>query len=113
MAKRLSPRSSAVILSGGFDSSVVSAVAAGVAPPGAQVRTFSGIFPGEAYDESAEVARSMSESASIRALWRSRRRGRYGLPCATRHRQLPLIAAGSLVEIAATQTAAVEVAEVV
>ncbi|HEY1713151.1 MAG TPA: asparagine synthase-related protein [Solirubrobacteraceae bacterium] len=114
VAKRLSPRRSAVILSGGFDSSVVSAVAAGVAPPGAQVRTYSGVFPGADYDESAKI-RQVNERIGIDpgameiapqgTLWLALRY--------TRHWQLPLIAAGSLIDIAATQTAASDGAEVV
>jgi asparagine synthase (glutamine-hydrolysing) len=112
--QRLSPRLSAVILSGGFDSSVVSAVAAAAAPPGATVRTYSGVFPGEEYDESDKirqvnerigVAPGALEIAPQGTLWLALRY--------TQRWQLPLIAAGSLIDIAATQTAASDGAEVV
>jgi asparagine synthase (glutamine-hydrolysing) len=114
VAKRMSPRSSAVILSGGLDSSVVSAVAAGATPPGAQLRTYSAVFPGEDYDESEKirqvnarigVAPGAMEIAPQGTLWLALRY--------TRSWQLPLIAAGSLIDIAATQAAAEDGADVV
>jgi asparagine synthase (glutamine-hydrolysing) len=114
IAKRLSPRSSAVILSGGLDSSVVSAVAAATTPPGAQLRTYSAVFPGEDYDESAKIlqvnerigiAPGALEIAPQGTLWLALHY--------TRTWQLPLIAAGSLIDIAATQAAASDGAEVV
>jgi asparagine synthase (glutamine-hydrolysing) len=113
IAKRLSPRSSAVILSGGLDSSVVSALAAAT-PPGGQLRTYSAVFPGEDYDESEKirqvnerigVAPGAIEIAPQGTLWLALRY--------TRSWQLPLIAAGSLIDIAATQAAAQDGAEVV
>lgn len=114
VAKRLSPRSSAVILSGGLDSSVVSAVAAAAAPPGARLRTYSAVFPGQEYDESAKIrqvnarigiAPGAIEIAPQGTLWLALHY--------TRTWQLPLIAAGSLIDIAATQAAAADGAEVV
>jgi asparagine synthase (glutamine-hydrolysing) len=114
IAKRLSARSSAVILSGGLDSSVVSAVAAAATPPGGQLRTYSATFPGEDYDESEKI-RQVNERIGIApgaieiapqgTLWLALRY--------TRSWQLPLIAAGSLIDIAATQAAAQDGAEVV
>jgi asparagine synthase (glutamine-hydrolysing) len=114
IGKRLSPRSSAVILSGGLDSSVVSAVAAATTPSGAQLRTYSAVFPGEDYDESAKIrqvndrigiAPGAMEIAPQGTLWLALRY--------TGSWQLPLIAAGSLIDIAATQAAARDGAEVV
>jgi asparagine synthase (glutamine-hydrolysing) len=114
IAKRLSPRSSAVILSGGLDSSVVSALAAGATPPGAQLRTYSAVFPGEDYDESEKIrqvnarigiAPGAIEIAPQGTLWLALHH--------TRSWRLPLIAPGSLIDIAATQAAAADGAEVV
>jgi asparagine synthase (glutamine-hydrolysing) len=114
IATRLSPGANAVILSGGFDSSVVSAVAAAVAPPGARLRTYSGVFPGEAYDESAKIRQlnqrigippGALEIAPQGTLWLALDH--------TRRWQLPLIAPGALIDIAAIQVAASDGMEVV
>ena len=114
VGKRLSRRSSAVILSGGLDSSVVTAVAAATRRPEAGLRSYSAVFPGEDYDETAKirqvsartgVAPGAIEIAPQGTLWLALRY--------TRSWQLPLIAAGSLIDIAATAEAARDGAEVV
>ena len=114
VGKRLSPDRSAVILSGGLDSSVVSALAAAAAPPGATVRTYSAVFPGEEYDESWKISQvnahigiapGAMEIAPQGTLWLALRYSRQW--------ELPLIAAGSLIDIAATAEAARDGAEVV
>ena len=93
VARRLSPRSSGVVLSGGLDSSIVTAVAAEVRRPGSRLDTYSSAFPGAEYDESWKV-RSLTESLGIEprlfeleprgGLWHCLRRlERWGLPLTT------------------------------
>jgi asparagine synthase (glutamine-hydrolysing) len=96
-----------VILSGGVDSSVVTAVAARAKSPVSTVRTYSAVFPGAPYDESLKV-RQLTGSLGIEptflkveprgALW-------LALRSASRSRT-PLVAPGALIEFAATQAAA-------
>jgi asparagine synthase (glutamine-hydrolysing) len=114
IGKRLSQRSSAVILSGGLDSSVVTAVAGVTRPRGAGLRTYSAVFPGEDYDETAKIrqvnartgiAPGAIEIAAQGTLWLALRH--------TQSWQLPLIAAGSLIDIAATAEASRDGADVV
>jgi asparagine synthase (glutamine-hydrolysing) len=114
IAKRLSPRSTAVILSGGLDSSVVSAVAAAASPPGTQLRTYSAVFPGEHYDESTKIRQVSARIGIAPGAVRVAPQGTLWLALNyTRTWQLPLIAAGSLIDIMATQAAAQDGAEVV
>jgi asparagine synthase (glutamine-hydrolysing) len=114
IGKRLSPRASAVILSGGLDSSVVSALAVAARPRGAALRTYSAVFPGEDYDESAKirqvnqrigVAPAALEIAPQGTLWLALQYSKAW--------QLPLIAPGSLIDIASTRAAAGDGAEVI
>lgn len=114
IGKRLSPRASAVILSGGLDSSVVSALAAAARPRGAALRTYSAIFPGEDYDESSKirqvnerigVATTALEIAPQGTLWLALHYSNAW--------KLPLIAPGSLIDIAATRAAAHDGADVI
>ena len=64
VARRLSTRSSGVVLSGGLDSSIVTAIAAGVKPSNATLGTYSAVFPGADYDEGWKV-RSLTGALGI------------------------------------------------
>ena len=55
VGRRLSPRLSGVVLSGGLDSSIVTAVASRQREPGTQLRTYSAVFPGRPFDEGWKV----------------------------------------------------------
>ena len=55
---------SGVVLSGGVDSSVVTAIGSRVKPPGARLETYSAVFPGAEYDEGWKV-RSLTEKVGI------------------------------------------------
>jgi asparagine synthase (glutamine-hydrolysing) len=114
VGKRLSQRSSAVILSGGLDSSVVTAVAAATKRPGAGLRTYSAVFPGEDYDESMKIRQVNARTGIAPGAIRIAPQGTLHLALRyTQSWQLPLIAAGSLIDIAATAEAARDGAEVV
>jgi asparagine synthetase B (glutamine-hydrolysing) len=111
---RLSAGVNAVILSGGLDSSIVTAVAERELAPGASLRTYSGVFPGMDFDESAKI-RQLTEALGVDAstleiepqgtLWLALHH--------TKRWQLPLIAAGSLIDIATTRQAAGDGAEMI
>ncbi|MGA2009372.1 MAG: asparagine synthase-related protein [Solirubrobacteraceae bacterium] len=105
--RRLSVQSNAVILSGGLDSSIVAALASRAAPPQARFATYSAVFPGEEYDESAKV-REMTSALRIEAIaLQLAPQGTLWL--ALRHlkrRQLPLSGAGALIDITAVGEAA-------
>jgi len=64
VAKRLSSRSSGVVLSGGIDSSTVTAIADRVKPADTDLRTYSVVFPGEECDETWKV-RSLADTVGI------------------------------------------------
>ena len=114
VAKRLSPRASAVILSGGLDSSIVTTAAAAAKGPNAGLRTYSAVFPGEEYDESAKIRQVNARTGIAPGALEIAPQGTLWLALAyTRSWQLPLIAAGSLIDIASTQAAAGDGAEVV
>ena len=55
---------SGVVLSGGVDSSVVTAIGNRVKPPEARLETYSSVFPGAEYDEGWKV-RSLTEKVGI------------------------------------------------
>ena len=102
----LVPGRNGVVLSGGIDSSVVTAVAAEGQDAVRRVRTYSSVFPGEPYDESAKVGaltRSLQLTARAQqpqpqgALWLAMRY--------LQQWQLPLVAPGALVEMSAVAAA--------
>jgi asparagine synthase (glutamine-hydrolysing) len=66
VAKRLSPRSSGVVLSGGLDSSIVTAAATRVRTSAEPLRTYSMLFPGAPYDEGWKV-RGVASALDIEA----------------------------------------------
>ena len=112
--KRLSPRASAVILSGGLDSSVVSAFAAAARPRDATLRTYSAVFPGEDYDESSKIRQVNERIGVAPAALKIAPQGTLWLALQySKAWQLPLIAPGSLIDIAATRAAALDGAEVI
>ena len=57
VGRRVGGRASGTILSGGLDSSIVTAVADEVKPAGSELRTYSAVFPGTEYDEAWKVRR--------------------------------------------------------
>jgi len=114
IGSRLSPRCSGVILSGGIDSSVVTAIAAGERPDGAQLRSYSGVFPGAAYDETSKI-RQVVDAAGVEPVALDiAPQGSVWLACTHARRwQVPLLAQGALIDVAATTAAAADGAEVV
>ncbi len=112
--RRMSPESTAVILSGGLDSSIVAALAARVKPPGSRLATYSTVFPGSEFDESEKIreltATLDAEAAAVEVapqgtLW-------LALEYLER-RQLPLIGAGALIDIPVVREAAGDGARIV
>ena len=114
VAKRLSARSSGVVLSGGLDSSIVTAVAARVKRVDSKLRTYSVAFPGAEYDESWKV-RSLTRPLGIEpnlfelepqgGLWTGLHRlKRWGVPLMTN---------AALIDIAMVAAAGAEGTEVV
>ncbi len=113
VGRRLSPRLSGVVLSGGLDSSIVTAIASRQREPGTQLRTYSAVFPGESFDEGWKVQR-LTESLGIEpATFKVEPQGALWL--ALKHVErwgLPLLGAGGLVESAIMNEAAREGVEV-
>jgi asparagine synthetase B (glutamine-hydrolysing) len=110
----VSPGVTGVILSGGIDSSVVAATAAEGQAAGIDVRTYSAVFPGAPYDESAKI-RALTGALGVRAqaiqpapagaLW-----------LALRHLEewaVPLVAPGALLEMSVVASAAADGADIV
>jgi asparagine synthase (glutamine-hydrolysing) len=114
VGRRLSPRLSGVVLSGGLDSSIVTAIASRQREPGRQLRAYSAVFPGKSFDESWKVQR-LTESLGIEpAAFRVEPQGALWLALTHVERWgLPLMGAGGLVEIAIMGEAAREGVEVV
>ncbi len=112
--RRLSPGSSAVILSGGLDSSIVTAIASREKPPGARVQAYSAVFPGADYDESSKIQQVADSLGTAPRAIQIEPQGTLWLALHyTKSWQMPLIAAGSLIDIAATAAAADDGADVV
>ena len=111
--RRLSPRLSGVVLSGGLDSSIVAAIASRQREPGTQLRTYSAVFPGESFDEGWKVQR-LTESLGIEpATFNLEPQGALWLALNYVQRwSLPLVGAGGLVETAIMNEAASEGVEV-
>jgi len=55
VARRLAPRRTGVILSGGLDSSIVAGLASRSVGPSQSLRTYSAVFPGAPFDEGPKV----------------------------------------------------------
>ena len=112
--RRLSSRANAVILSGGLDSSLLTAAAERTRARSASLRTYSAVFPGAEFDESGKI-RAVAEELQVDATTlRVRPQGTLWLALRyTQRWQLPLIAAGSLIDMLATTEAARDHADVV
>jgi asparagine synthase (glutamine-hydrolysing) len=112
--RRMSARLSGVVLSGGVDSSIVTAIASTQRESGAEVKTFSAVFPGRPFDEGWKV-KSLTDSLGIeRITYIPEPRGALWL--ALTHSQqwrLPLMGVGALVDTPAVYEAAKEGADVV
>ncbi len=106
VAKRVSERSSGVVLSGGLDSSIITAAASRVSPPGAELRTYSAVFPGAEYDEAWKV-RSLTDSLGVEPrLFEPRPQG--GLWLGLRHLQrwgVPLLSNALLIDVTMVEAA--------
>jgi asparagine synthase (glutamine-hydrolysing) len=114
VARRLSPRLSGVVLSGGLDSSIVTTIASRQREPDTQLRTYSAVFPGKPFDEGWKVRR-LTESLGIRpATFTVEPQGALWL--ALNHAQrwgLPLMGAGAVIEMPMVHEAARDGADVV
>ena len=112
--RRLSPRLSGVVLSGGLDSAIVTAIASRQREPGTQLRTYSAVFPGESFDEGWKVQRLTGSLGIEPATFKVEPQGALWL--ALKHVQrwgLPLVGAGGLVESAIMNEASQEGVDVV
>jgi asparagine synthase (glutamine-hydrolysing) len=114
VARRLSSRSSGMVLSGGLDSSIVTAVADRVKPPRSRLHTYSAVFPGAEYDEAWKV-RSLTGALGIEPhLFELEPQGSLWLNLNHLKRWgLPLMGNGALIDIAMVQAASRDGAEVV
>lgn len=112
--RRVSTNTSGIILSGGLDSSIVTAVATMVKEPGATVRSYSAVFPGAEYDEAWKV-RSLTSALGIEAgLFELEPQGALWL--ALQHAQRwasPLIGSGAVIDTAMVAAAGRDGVEVV
>ena len=112
--RRLSPRSTGVILSGGLDSSIVAAVASRCKSPEASLGTYSAVFPGSDYDESWKI-RDLTAALGVQpAAFRIEPQGtvRLALEYARRW-ETPLMGVGALIDIRVMTEAVRDGAEVV
>jgi asparagine synthase (glutamine-hydrolysing) len=111
--RRLAPRVSGVVLSGGLDSSLVTAIASQRHPPGTQVRTYSAVFPGRSFDEGWKVRRLADALGIQPATFELEPQGALWLALThARQWRLPLMGAGGLVESAILAEAARDGVEV-
>ncbi len=110
----VSPGITGIILSGGIDSSVVAAAAAEGQGADAEVRTYSAVFPGAPYDESAKIA-ALTASLGVRA--RAIQPAPSGaLWLALRHLKdwaVPLVAPGAVLDMSVADSAAADGAHAV
>lgn len=114
VGRRLSPRASGVVLSGGLDSSIVTAVASRVKPPGARLRSYSAVFPGSEHDETWKIQDLTSHIGVDPAAIHLEPQGTLRLALEhTKRWQMPLMGAGSLIDVMAVAEAAGDDAEVV
>ena len=113
--RRMSEVSTAVVLSGGVDSSVVTAVASQMKPPDSSLQTYSAVFPDYPEVDEGWKVRSLTSSLGIEpaafelaprgALWLSLQHAkRWGLP---------LSGAGAVIDMAMVAEAARDGAEVI
>jgi len=113
-ARRLSPRSTGVVLSGGLDSSIVTAFASRTKPPGARLRSYSAVFPGSTYDESSKIRELTAALGIAPEAFQLKPQGTLRLALQHTSRwELPLTGAGALVDMTVVDDAARDGAEVV
>jgi asparagine synthase (glutamine-hydrolysing) len=115
VSRRLSADSSAVVLSGGLDSSVVTAVASQVKAPDAGLHTYSTVFPeNPELDESWKVRSLTSELGIDPGTYALEPHGAVwlGLQYAKQW-SMPLLGAGALIDVPMVNEAAREGAQVV
>jgi asparagine synthase (glutamine-hydrolysing) len=113
-ARRLSQRSTGVVLSGGFDSSIVTAFAARTKPAGSRLRTYSAVFPGAEYDESDKIQQLTAALDIDPATFLLEPQGTLRMALEhTQRWQLPLTGAGALIDVAMVAEAAGDGASVV
>lgn len=114
VGRRLSPRSSGVVLSGGLDSSIVAAAAARVRASDSQLITYSASFPGAEYDETWKVRELAAATGVEPRFFELAPKG--GLWLGLRHLEhcgLPLMGNAALIDIAMVAAASGDGAEVV
>ena len=100
VAARMSGRTTGVVLSGGLDSSIVTAFAARNKALGARVRSYSAVFPGAEFDESDKIAELTSALALDPAAFWVKPQGTLRLALEyTKRWELPLMGAGAIVDI--------------
>ena len=106
VARRLTSRSPGVVLSGGLDSSIVTAVADRVKQPRSKLHTYSAVFPGADYDEAWKV-RSLTGALGIEPdLFELEPQGSLWLNLNHLKRWgLPLMGNGALIDIAMVEAA--------
>jgi asparagine synthase (glutamine-hydrolysing) len=104
--RRLSTGSDGVILSGGLDSSIVTAAAHATKDSRGRLHTYSAIFPGAPYDESAKI-RELTTSLGIDArTFEIAPQGMYSQALEyLRAWQVPLAGMGAIVDVAAAERA--------
>ena len=114
VGRRLSVGSQGVVLSGGVDSSIVTAVASRVQQSDSTLRTYSCVFPGADYDEGWKV-RSLTGALGVEPdLFEIEPRGSLWLNLAhIKHSGLPLTGCGALIEAAMVTAASKDGIEVV
>jgi asparagine synthase (glutamine-hydrolysing) len=113
-AGRLSAQANGVVLSGGLDSSIVAACAARAKAPGARLRSYSAVFPGDEWDESDKIRELTSAIGIDPAMFRLSPIGSLRLALEhTKRWQLPLNGAGALIDVAIVAEAARDGADVV
>ena len=107
ITRRLSPRGTGVVLSGGLDSSIVAALGARATPPGAQIGTYSAVFPGREFDEGWKVRELTDALGIVPATFQIEPRGVLWLAVQhTMRWQLPLSGAAAVVDMAIAAEAA-------
>jgi asparagine synthase (glutamine-hydrolysing) len=113
-ATRLSSRANGIVLSGGLDSSIVTAFAARTRPAESRLRPYSAVFPGADFDESDKIAELTGALGLDPAAFRIEPQGtiRLALEYATRW-ELPLMGPGALIDTTIVTEAARDGADVV
>ena len=100
VSRRLTPGANGVELSGGVDSSIVTALGIRALPPGARLRTYSAVFPGRDFDESSKIRDLAAGLGIVPAMFRVEPHGILWLALQySKRRQLPLSGVGALIDM--------------